>query len=241
MSWGNSRPIGNTELGVSEMFAGYEEDFRECETEIRQLLALGSNRGGFSSAPIPAVDERLTACFRCEKKIQEAANALVQMENELRSLPQSSQMSISQRVRQYKATIVGFRREFQEVRNGVNREALLVSQRGGQEAHRVQNARLQEAGGRIQQGNTYLKDAISIAEQTHDTGVGIMGNLREQREVIQRSRENMASIESNLNKSRRFLLRMSRRMLTDKIILMSTALVLSATLLIMLFVKLKKG
>eukprot|EP00392_Amoebophrya_sp_AT5.2_P011738 g11823.t1 len=236
----SAKPIGNTAYGghTSEMFASYEEDFHNSESEIRKLLAQAGQRGGSSSS---GIDERINAVFQVEKRMQSAEAQIQQMEQELKTLPyQPSTVQVQQRVRQYRSLMVGFRREFAEVKAAVDRDALLAERRGGRDAELVKNSRLRETGDRIAAGTSQLKDAHRMAVDTEQTGKEIMSDLRQQREVIQQSRQHIDNIDRNLMNSRRVLLQMSRRVLTNKIILMSTALVLSMTLLLLLFLKLNK-
>ncbi|CAD7927104.1 unnamed protein product [Amoebophrya sp. A120] len=242
-----NKPIGNLSYqgGVSEMFASYEEDFHHSESEIRKLLAKAGQRSGAPAATgsqdVLAIDERIQAIFNVEQKMQVAEQQIAQMEQEVKTLPPAAPTTgvVQQRVRQYRSLLVGFRREYSEVRANVDRDALLAERRGGRDAELVKNSRFRETGNRIAAGTGQLKDAHRMAVDTEATGTQIMSDLRQQREVIQQSRQHIDNIDRNLTNSRRVLLQMSRRVLTNKIILMSTALVLSLTLLLLLFIKLK--
>jgi len=242
------KPIGNTSLGAtSEMFSSYEEDFHQCETDVRRLLARGGGRaaasgsGSYGDQGTPGIDERIQAMYQVEGKIQTAERNIVQMEQELKTLVPHAQttQSLNQRVRQYRSLLLGFKREYQDVKANVDRDALLAERRGGKDAELVKNSRMVETGNRIQNGTAQLKDAHRMAVSTEQTGVQIMSDLRGQREIIQQSRAHIDSIDQNLSNSRRVLLQMSRRVLANKIILMATALVLSITLILLLFIKIK--
>ncbi|CAD7938457.1 unnamed protein product [Amoebophrya sp. A25] len=238
-----SRPIGNTAYGgVSEMFSSYEEDFHQCESDIRKFLATAGTASSSSSGRQAQIDERINAVFEAEGRMGQAERHILHMEQEVKTLPPHAQVtqSVNQRVRQYRSLLLGFKREWTEVRAAVDRDALLAERRGGRDAELVKNSRLRETGSRIAQGTAQLKDAHRMAVSTEQTGVQIMGDLRGQRELIQQSRAHIDSIDRNLSNSRRVLLQMSRRVLANKIILMGTALVLSLTLILLLFIKLKK-
>ena len=167
-----------------------------------------------------------------------------QLEQELRTLPPSQQQSVSMRVRNYRSIVSGFRREFRETDSSAQRDVLVARQQGrltGAEESRIQQARLQGTTGKIEEGNMILKNTNRMAQETEGTGIAIMGDLRQQREVILQSRSHIDRIDGNLSQSQRVLTQMSRRILTNKIILAGTALILSLTLLLLLFIKLKNG
>lgn len=165
-----------------------------------------------------------------------------QLEQEVKTLPPGQQQSVAMRVRNYRSIVSGFRREFASIDTDTQRDVLVARQQGrlsAAEEGRIQQARLQGTTGKIEEGNAILKNTNRMAQETEATGVAIMGDLRQQREVILQSRAHIDTIDGNLTQSQRVLTQMSRRILTNKIILAGTALTLSLTLLLLLFIKLR--
>lgn len=244
----NNSSTSVTQVSISEMFVTYEEEFHESESNIRQYLAVagkkimsGNVNLGNNRSNIASLDVRLKNVVECRSAIEVAERAVNEMSRECRSLPNNG--SLNQRVQHYRTILNGLKREFSDTDNMCQKEVMMYKSSNEFDPHiqaRIDQIRMGDTSTGIQRGTDMMRDANRIADNTKESGVRIMSDLRGQREIIQQSRSHLAQIDQNLTNSRQVILQMSRRVLTNKIILISTALVLSLTLILLLFIKLNK-
>ncbi|CAL8100846.1 unnamed protein product [Calicophoron daubneyi] len=80
-------------------------------------------------------------------------------------------------------------------------------------------ARLLDNTERMARSTGQLEDGVRVALQTEEVGSTILGELGEQREKLQRSRNRLRQADSDLNKSSRILSEMTRRVIQNRVLL----------------------
>eukprot|EP00803_Ostreobium_quekettii_P008710 evm.model.scf_422.1 EVM.evm.TU.scf_422.1 scf_422:1862-2608(-) len=90
--------------------------------------------------------------------------------------------------------------------------------------------RLNKAGNRLQQGRHQLLE-------TEELGVTILEDLSRQRETIIRSRDTLHGADDGISKARRILGTMSRRVLTNKMVMICIALVILLAIILIVYYK----
>lgn len=74
-----------------------------------------------------------------------------------------------------------------------------------------------------------------------ELGVSILQDLHRQRETIVHSRDTLHGADDNIARARRTLASMSRRILTNKVIMAGIIILLVAAILLVLYFKVIKG
>ena len=87
-------------------------------------------------------------------------------------------------------------------------------------------------------------DSESISRSLHVTvlqevGAGILQNLHSQRQTITHARDTLHGADDNIAKSRRILAGMSRRIMTNKVVMFGIIGLLVAAIIIVIYFKIK--
>lgn len=85
-----------------------------------------------------------------------------------------------------------------------------------------------------------LLDSRRVLEETEGIGRGVMGDLESQRETLLRSRANIRETEGAAATARRLLRSISRRELRHRLCLYFIIAVLSTSIVIVLYLKIKR-
>jgi len=100
-----------------------------------------------------------------------------------------------------------------------------------------QRTRLLSSSNILDEGSKRLVNANRIALETEDIGANVLSELSSQKQTILRARDNLDLIEDNISRSRRILLKMSRRIATDKFVLMGIILLLLLVISLIVYFK----
>ncbi|KAJ1638911.1 hypothetical protein T492DRAFT_899743 [Pavlovales sp. CCMP2436] len=177
--------------GMSVMFDNYEREFKNISATISAKINLLPNTSG---------DEKAKAASNIEKELSEAESLVQQMDLEVRSMAGALRSELQGRVRAYKTTFSDMKKRFHDSRSAFGSS---VSQRdellsGGKrsveltaEAH-GQRARLLAANESLQTSTTRLEQTQRIVSDTEEIGVSILGDLSQQRETLQGTRDKHA-------------------------------------------------
>ncbi|NP_001016960.1 vesicle transport through interaction with t-SNAREs homolog 1B [Xenopus tropicalis] len=196
----------------SEQYEKLHELYKELYTKLQEI------------------QERLQSCYGEEKKKllrefsekqKEANEMLSEMEYELKSAPPTFRHQAAGQLRAYKRDLVKLQME-------ANYNALEVSTKE-RETYSVENehsTRLESQRALLLQGTESLNratDSIArshrIAAETDAIGTDIIEELGEQREKLERTKGRLVGTSENLSKSRKILRSMSRKIVTNKLLL----------------------
>ncbi|KAK4022078.1 hypothetical protein OUZ56_007565 [Daphnia magna] len=180
---------------------------------------------------------RLEQCFGEEKKqiiadvergIDEARQAIFEMEAEARAAPGSFRTEMMGRVRKHQDTASKLALL---IKSSKQAEMSLASSRGAMfENHSVgynQNRGIDNAlQATVRQGTAVLERTsqslhrtTQVALESEEIGTGVIQELSQQREVLVRTRDRLTVTDAELGRSRRILRSMSRVALTNKLVL----------------------
>ncbi|KAK9760917.1 t-SNARE VTI1, variant 2 [Basidiobolus ranarum] len=162
------------------------------------------------------------------------------MEIELHNLPQALRARLQSKLRGYKAEMSQLKKTLKNVvSNSGERDELLGDHTvlDLDSAGMDQRSRLLAGTDRLQDSSRRLQDSHRLALETESLGVGILGDLRSQREQIQHTRDTLFEADSSIDRATRTLKSMTRRMMTNKLI--SAAIVLVLILIICFIIYMK--
>lgn len=175
-----------------------------------------------------------------DEKQQEANETLAEMEEELRYAPLTFRNPMMSKLRNYRKDLAKLHREV--------RSTPLTAAPGGRGdlkygTYALENEhlnRLQSQRALLLQGTESLNRATQsiershrIATETDQIGTEIIEELGEQRDQLERTKSRLVNTNENLSKSRKILRSMSRKVITNKLLL-SVIILLELAILVSL-------
>lgn len=225
-----------TSVGMSEMFDSYEEDtVRFLASLSQQLVSI--------QAPLTTPENRARMARDAEKLVDQADQTLRQMEMELKTLPSSARSTLNPRVKDYREQLRSKKLELKVATQQIQRDELLGGdvEDGLGSTSKEQRARLVDSTDKLRASSQKLEEAKRTVLETEEIGMDIMGDLRGQREVILRTRNNMGEISENFGSARRILVSMGRRITTNKLGTVAAVGILAVALILLVVIMLGGG
>lgn len=217
------------------LFNQYENDYCNKSTDIsRKIDAIASLSG----------DARRRKVDEVEYDIKEADQVIKRMEMEARSFPPDKSHRMLMKIREYKADHQNLKDEVKKAAQSVSRgdaaraelglgQDYFSTTSGQRERMLTATEQLNRTGARLQQGRHQLLE-------TEELGVNILEDLSRQRETILRSKDTLHGADDGLSRARRVLGSMSRRVLTNKIIMICIALIILIAIILIVYYKFAK-
>nr|XP_060618410.1 vesicle transport through interaction with t-SNAREs homolog 1B [Anolis sagrei ordinatus] len=204
--------------GSSEHLERLHEIFRGLHEELRA----GPERLRGSQA----VEEKKKLIREFDEKQREAHETLREMEDELRYAPVSFNNQMMAKIRTYKRELATFQRKMKSIDLGVTSGACGDPKFGVFSTENEQSTQVQSQRVLLLQGTDSLNRASQsiershqIAAETDQIGSEIIEELGEQREQLERTKGRLVNTSENLSRSRKILRSMSRRLMTNKLLL----------------------
>ncbi|EMP40953.1 Vesicle transport through interaction with t-SNAREs like protein 1B [Chelonia mydas] len=161
-----------------------------------------------------------------DEKQQEANETLREMEEELKYAPVSFRNQMMNRIRTYKRDLAMFQREIKSTDLGLGLGSRGDTKYGIYSMENEQSTHLQLQRGLLLQGTDSLNRATQsidrshrIAAETDQIGTEIIEELGDQREQLERTKSRLVNTSENLSKTRKILRSMSKRIMTNKLLL----------------------
>ncbi|XP_073339495.1 vesicle transport through interaction with t-SNAREs homolog 1B [Pagrus major] len=170
--------------------------------------------------------KRLVRTF--DERQGEAEEVLQGMEAELRDAPSTHRSAMSTKLRLYHRDLGKLQRDMKNSAPAFSSSGLSVegSHHGIYSSQNQQSTHLQSQRALLLQGTDSLNNASQsiersqrIANETEQIGTDIIEELGEQREQLDRTRNRLVNTGENLSRSRKILRAMSRRLVTNKLLL----------------------
>ncbi|XP_054470137.1 vesicle transport through interaction with t-SNAREs homolog 1B [Anoplopoma fimbria] len=170
--------------------------------------------------------KRLVRTF--DERHGEADEVLQGMEEELRAAPSTYRNAMSTKLRMHRRDLGKLQRDMKTSATGFGSSSQTVegSNHGIYSSQNQQSTHLQSQRALLLQGTDSLNNATQsiersqrIAAETDQIGTDIIEELGEQREQLDRTRNRLADTGENLSRSRKILRAMSRRLVTNKLLL----------------------
>eukprot|EP01025_Chloroclados_australasicus_P058567 TRINITY_DN736_c0_g1_i2.p2 TRINITY_DN736_c0_g1~~TRINITY_DN736_c0_g1_i2.p2 ORF type:complete len:225 (-),score=27.07 TRINITY_DN736_c0_g1_i2:575-1249(-) len=213
------------------LFKQYENEYNTLSADvasgIKQVDALGG-------------DMRVQKLYEVEAKLRQAEGAFKKLQSEMRSLSPTLSAQVQARVRNYQLDVKKLKTDLLNVKQSTpqgdaTRAAMGldgVSESSKQRQRMLDSTQqLNKTGDRIKQGQAMLNEA-------EETGVGILQDLHGQRERLIHARDTLHGTDDNISRARKILSNMSRRIFTQKAIMIMIILILVAVIIIVVYFKL---
>ncbi|XP_051507599.1 vesicle transport through interaction with t-SNAREs homolog 1B-like isoform X2 [Myxocyprinus asiaticus] len=162
-----------------------------------------------------------------DERVGEAEEVLQGMEQELFGAPASFRTPMSTKIRMYRRDLAKLQRDIKSSAGASGFSGYLGdSKQGIYTEQNDQRTHLQSQRALLIQGTESLNNASKsiersqrIAAETDQIGTDIIEELGEQREQLDRTRGRLVHTGENLSRSRKILRAMSRRLMTNKLLL----------------------
>ncbi|XP_041827439.1 vesicle transport through interaction with t-SNAREs homolog 1B [Melanotaenia boesemani] len=203
----------------SEEFEKLHEIYRSLYDELKLMPEKAMQSHG---------EERKRLVRTFDERQGEAEEVLQGMEEELRAAPLSYRNTMGTKLRLYRRDLGKLQRDMKNSAPGFgsSSQTLLGSNQGIYSSQNQQSTHQQSQRALLLQGSEHLNNASQsiersqrLAAETEQIGTDIIEELGEQREQLDRARDRLVNTGENLSRSRKILRSMSRRLMTNKLLL----------------------
>ncbi|XP_009356339.2 vesicle transport v-SNARE 12 [Pyrus x bretschneideri] len=220
---------------MSEVFEGYERQY--CE------LSANLSRKSNSAALLSDYEQKKQKFSEIKIGLDDAEALIRKMDLEARSLQPSVKAVLLAKLREYKSDLNKLKREIKRVASPdasqAARDELLEA--GMADAHVVssdQRERMTMSVERLNESSDRITQSRRTILETEELGVSILQDLHQQRETLLHSHQKLNAVDDAIDKSKRVLTAMSRRMTKHKWIIGSVIGALIVAILFILYFKL---
>jgi len=179
-----------------------------------------------------------------ENDIQQADSVIKRMEMEARSLPADKGRSLTIKVKEYKGDLLSLKDQLKQIAasgGAAGMDAARAELGLGDNYYSTsagQRDRMLAASERLQKTSDRLNTGKQQLAETEELGVSILQDLARQRETIVHARDTLHGADDNIGKARKILSTMSKRILTNKIIMFGISAFLLFAIILIIYVKL---
>eukprot|EP01026_Neomeris_dumetosa_P026430 TRINITY_DN21588_c0_g1_i13.p1 TRINITY_DN21588_c0_g1~~TRINITY_DN21588_c0_g1_i13.p1 ORF type:complete len:224 (-),score=26.43 TRINITY_DN21588_c0_g1_i13:473-1144(-) len=215
------------------LFKQYENEYCSLSTNVASGIKQVDNLGG---------EMRASKLYEVEAKFRQAEGAFKKLQQESRALSPTLSAQVQGRVKEYSLDIKKLKTDLLNVKQSTPqgdaaRAAMGLDGMSEQSKQRQQmldsTQLLNKTGDKIRHGQAMLNEA-------EETGVGILQDLHGQRERLIHARDTLHSTDDNISRARKILSNMSRRIFTQKAIMLCVILVLICVIILVVYFKLVK-
>ncbi|XP_047960259.1 vesicle transport v-SNARE 12-like [Salvia hispanica] len=219
---------------MSQVYEGYERQY--CE------LSANLSRKCNSAAALLDGEKRKQEISELQAGLEDADVLIRKMDLEARSLQPSAKATLLAKLREYKSDLNKLKREVKKLTmpnsNQPGKDELLEPGMAGMhEASANQRGRLALSTERLDQSTDRLRETRRTALETEDIGVSILEDLQLQRETLLHSHNKLYEVDSAIDRSKKVLTSMSRRLSRNKWIVGSIIFALILAIIIVLYFK----
>eukprot|EP00455_Lapot_gusevi_P017542 TRINITY_DN1938_c0_g1_i1.p1 TRINITY_DN1938_c0_g1~~TRINITY_DN1938_c0_g1_i1.p1 ORF type:complete len:220 (+),score=32.23 TRINITY_DN1938_c0_g1_i1:80-739(+) len=185
-----------------EEFEQYERDYSRLTTELSKKI---SELSGSGLKP----ERRADLAQLADKDVYDINGLLKKWEIEIRSLSYHVKSKYSGQLKLYRTSFETQKQDLSRARNAAGR-------RVGQD-NEDSRAKLLEAESALESSDRSLHNTRRALMESEEIGKDVTIVLHQQRQQLQNSRDALKETDDNLNKARKTLTSMGRRVLTDKL------------------------
>ncbi|XP_012067703.1 vesicle transport v-SNARE 12 isoform X2 [Jatropha curcas] len=216
---------------MSDVFEGYERQY--CE------LSANLSRKCNSASLLSDGEEKKEKISEIKSGLDDCDVLIRKMDLEARSLQPSVKAMLLAKLREYKSDLNKLKREFKRATSGnagqVAHEELLEA--GMADASADQRERLSMSVERLNQSGDRIKESRRTMLETEELGVSILEDLHQQRQTLLHAHNKLHGVDDAIDKSKKILTSMSRRISRNKWIVGSVIAALAIAIIFIIFFK----
>lgn len=219
---------------MSEVFKGYERQYCELSANLSRKCA--------SAGLLPEGEQKKQKVSEIKAGVDEADTLIRKMDLEARSLQPGVKAMLLAKLREYKSDLNKLKREVKRITSPNTdqaREELLEA--GLADSHKAsldQRERLTFSTERLNQSSERIMESRRTMLETEELGVSIVQDLHQQRETLLHAHHKLHGVDEAIDKSKKILTAMTRRMSRNKWIIGSVIAALILAIILILYFKL---
>ncbi|KAL7132789.1 hypothetical protein ABFS83_12G097500 [Erythranthe nasuta] len=218
---------------MSLVYEGYERQY--CE------LSANLSRKCNSAAVLPDGEKKKQEVSVIQAGLDDADVLIRKMDLEARSLQPSVKATLLAKLREYKSDLNKLKREVKKLTmpnsNQPAHEDLESGMAGAHEANANQRDRLTMSTERLNQSSDRIRESRRTALETEELGVSILEDLQQQRETLLHSHKKLYDVDSAIDRSKKVLTSMSRRISRNKWIIGAIIAALILAIIVVMYFK----
>ncbi|KAL7091349.1 hypothetical protein ACP275_12G099900 [Erythranthe tilingii] len=218
---------------MSLVYEGYERQY--CE------LSANLSRKCNSAAVLPDGEKKKQEVSGIQAGLDDADVLIRKMDLEARSLQPSVKATLLAKLREYKSDLNKLKREVKKLTmpnsNQPAHEDLESGMAGAHEANANQRDRLTMSTERLNQSSDRIRESRRAALETEELGVSILEDLQQQRETLLHSNKKLYDVDSAIDRSKKVLTSMSRRISRNKWIVGAIIAALILAIIVVMYFK----
>lgn len=220
---------------MSQVFEVYERQY--CE------LSANLSRKCNSTVVLPDGEQKKAHVSEIKAGIDDADVLIRKMDLEARSLQPSLKAVLLAKLREYKSDLNKLKKEVKKITSGnsnqtAHEELLEAGMLDSHTAAANHRDRLMMSTDRLNQSTDRIKESHRAALETEELGAAILGDLHHQRETLLHAHIKLHGVDDAIDKSKKILTSMSRRISRNKMIIGSIIAALVLAILLILYFKL---
>jgi len=220
---------------MSEVFEGYERQY--CD------LSVSLSRKCNSTALLLDEEQKNKQISELQAGLDEADVLIRKMDLDARSLQPSLKATLLAKLREYKSDLAKLKKEVKKLTSAKSSQALHeeLLESGLADAHAVsadQRGRLMMSTERLNQSSDRIKESRRTVFETEELGISILQDLHQQRETLLHSHTKLHGVDNAIDKSKKILGAMSKRISRNKWIIGSIIAALVLAIILILYFKL---
>ncbi|KAK7281785.1 hypothetical protein RIF29_10062 [Crotalaria pallida] len=219
---------------MSVVFEGYERQYCELSANVSHQCTAASALDG---------EQKKQKLSDIKAGLDDADALIRKMDLEARSLQPSMKATLLAKLREYKTDLNNVKNEVKRITSAnaslTARDELLES--GSADMLAVSNdqrGRLLMSTERLNQSTDRIKESKRTMLETEELGVSILQDLHQQRQSLLHAHKTLVEVDDNIDKSKKILTAMSRRMSKNKWIVGSLMIALVLSIILILYFKL---
>jgi vesicle transport through interaction with t-SNAREs protein 1 len=211
---------------MDSAYVQYEQEFSRKINTIKSKIAQVRKLTG---------ENKKNTVQEVERLLEDAKHTLRNMEE---YVSKTNNRSLQQKNRSHLNELTGLQRDLQNAQMDTFARNPEYGYSDDIEAQNMdQRMRLLHGNQKLDETSDRLQNTERIAVETEGIGVSVLGELSNQRQQLERTRDNLGKIDDNITRSRKILASMSRRIATNKMILAFIILILAAAIGLIVYFK----
>ncbi|XP_064615390.1 vesicle transport through interaction with t-SNAREs homolog 1A-like [Liolophura sinensis] len=216
---------------MASLIESYEHQYSSLTADITVKIGKLSKTHGL---------EKQNVTLQVERLFDEAAELLEQMDLEVREQAPKDRQKYQTRLKSYKTELDKLQKDFKRARLGLDSRDELLGLEDIQDSS-DQRSRLLDNSENLERSSRRLDHGYRTVVETEEIGAQIMEDLHSQRQTIQRSRQRVEEMNSNLGKSSRVLSGMMRRIIQNRVLLVGMGAMILVVIALGIYFTVKKS
>jgi len=204
---------------MATLMQTYEQQYSNLTAEITSKIGQIPNLSG---------SEKHTSIGHVDRLMEETRELLEQMDLEAREMAPSQRHKYSTRLSSYKTELTKLEKDLRRSRISFGNQVVAREELLGDESAQSedQRQRLLDNSDTLERSGKRLDHGYKTVLETEELGAAMLADLHGQREQVQKSRERLRETNEMLGKSSRVLSGMMRRIIQNRVLLVSLSIAL---------------